>query len=678
MADPATQAVVWGNIIATVIATGAGIAANALTRKPKTQTTRDRTPTTISDPGGWIPLLIGRREVGPVFAYAGNRKYADESVNESGVHFLIIGPGDVLNAIYGPDGTNILKDSDGNAVKLYRNEDDADAAGVDVFVSGSTFVTEKYGAFRLYWGDDNEPIDYDMAAASRMGVASRWPRLMRISWDRLKLGPSPIWPELLYDVTCYGTAQVLTGSSRWMPESSPGAGDDGINPAHALWQLATAPWPHGSGALTPQMIDGGAVEAMGVAFQNEHLPCNILGMDGIGADELISQLMNDFGFVMPQIGIKLVPYSIREVSGTIPQLTASMVVGSKNERNRVQGINATDSIAYTYKDRRRRFNEQTIPLPDDSHARPRSRVSLQKAAINSVTDRMTAFKVSARKTLEEYSQSSSRVMTLMREARNLRPGQVFIDLSGDRLRCTSNEPAVETAATKITAILDQYTYGPPNYSPVYGEDPTPEEPEVEPDISVRALEKPGFGDSSRFIWVFRVRAHTAITGAKVYVKLTDGGDFDLRGNQNKPSTGGTLNIPITESSSIIGEDGPTITPFANADDLLTIPVDLTDQDDKWQDNYQLLVCGTEVMSLKRIEAVSGGWRLIGLRRGVLGTNPEAHAAGDPVYIILRQNVEDIEISGNWHVTEETRVKTRPRTSEDEISLSEVDAVVVHT
>lgn len=189
-------------IIATslVVSIGVSYLAAKLAKKRSRSTIEDSKPTVLADRGAYIPWVVGRRRIGYVFAWAGNRFSRKEKVSggkgsiiggsekvkiwyEEGVHVLCVGIGWKLWAIRGTDGYvwvgPITRDS---------------------HPSGTTVDAGKKGSFTIYWGELDQPVNTSLGDASRLGISSRWPGIMYVQWNERRLGTTPIWEFMDYEV----------------------------------------------------------------------------------------------------------------------------------------------------------------------------------------------------------------------------------------------------------------------------------------------------------------------------------------------------------------------------------------------------------------------------------------------------------------------------------------------
>jgi hypothetical protein len=178
---------------------------------------KDDKPATLSKRGSYVTWFLGRRRVGPVFAWAGDRGTVKEKISgggkgfskkqktrvfvEAGWHLLSVGPVDALQRIY-QNGAVIFE---GPITK-------------DSHPSGTTVSLGKEGSFVIYWGEETQPVNSFLGDAARVGVSSRWPALCYIVWNRKRLGASPVWPMLEYLIERRPTMSdtVLTLSEPWM------------------------------------------------------------------------------------------------------------------------------------------------------------------------------------------------------------------------------------------------------------------------------------------------------------------------------------------------------------------------------------------------------------------------------------------------------------------------------
>lgn len=189
------------NLVMLVVAVGLSLLAGYLLQKSQKNVAKDDKPTTVATRGAYCPFVLGLRRIGPIFTWAGDRRSQKERVSggkgdvfggpaakqevyyERGWHWLCPGPAKSLRRIY-QQGKVIFE---GPITPLSHP-------------SGSRIDLGKEGAFEIYWGEETQPINTDLGASTRVGVSSRWPFQFYIYWDEKRLGPSPAWPLLDYEI----------------------------------------------------------------------------------------------------------------------------------------------------------------------------------------------------------------------------------------------------------------------------------------------------------------------------------------------------------------------------------------------------------------------------------------------------------------------------------------------
>lgn len=170
--------------------------AGQLLAKKRKSPIEDNKPTTLTARGSYTPYVIGVRRIGPVFAFAGDRRVKKEKASggkglgsspkqeiwyESGWHQLGPGPLKALHQII-QQGKIIFK---GPITPLSHP-------------SGTTVDLGKEGSFQIWWGEEDQPVNTFLADPSRIGIASGWPFMASVCWTSKRLGTSPQWSVLDY------------------------------------------------------------------------------------------------------------------------------------------------------------------------------------------------------------------------------------------------------------------------------------------------------------------------------------------------------------------------------------------------------------------------------------------------------------------------------------------------
>ena len=215
-------------IINLVVAVGLTVYANHLSKKADdgNNIAQDK-PNQASNKGSWVPRLIGRRRVGAVIGWVGGRTTKNEEVPgsggkggkggggkqrlfyEQGWHLLCVGPASALHKIY-DNGKAIFT---GPITPLTHP-------------SGRTVSAGIYGNFRIFWGEETQPLNQVIANAT--GVLSRWKNVCYIMWDMKKLGISPSWTPIEYEIEVRPNKSTLGQSFNWYNPGNPAIGQFNI------------------------------------------------------------------------------------------------------------------------------------------------------------------------------------------------------------------------------------------------------------------------------------------------------------------------------------------------------------------------------------------------------------------------------------------------------------------
>ena len=642
--------------------------------KPKGQKVfSDDRSTTIALRGSYLPLLFGRRIVAPIVAWVGDRTTRkDDSGGGSGSmlgggqetvtyhegawHLLSVGPGTKLHSVI----------SNGRILQPLAET----LNSTDFPSGGEVEFDHSRGHFYVYWGEHDQPINERLGESIRVGVRSRWPGVFYIEWDNRKLGTSLVWPNMEYDIERRIESPALTGSSAWLSETSSGREDEGVNPAHMLWELLTAPYPYGMG-MNPDYLDGGAFEDLGELCESEHIPFNVYIDGGQSISEVIANTLEQLDMMLPQIGSVLVPYPIREVSGTIPTITPDASVDVEPEITQQHGDIAPDSFIFNIKDRKNRFRDVPVKIDNDAQARIDQRPKVKKIDLPYICDRRTASRVAKRRMQEESVGGQGYSFTALHEARMLRPGQPFILEGVGQFRVASIQPRWNTLSCQIDALVDHFALDLGDALSENEEFNNAIAPAL-PDLHFFAAELPNaIAGSTPGLGVARIRANNNIVGAYVWVSA-NGGTYTQVGQQDIYAAGGTLNAPILLEDPDVIDIGPTITSY-NGD--IADVLDLSGSDLDWQSGKQSCVIGDEWFFLKRVTAVSGGWQLEGLIRARYDTAKAYHAPNAPV-VIFDRNGQEILRSNLFQSGVTLDVKTQPFTDNESVDLADVTAVTV--
>lgn len=195
-----------------VVSIGLSLLAGLLLKPKNKSPIQDDKPTTLTTRGSYMNWFIGVRQVGPVFAWAGDREKKKEKGSggkgggtpkqdvwyEAGWHQLGVGPLDALHHIV--EGGKVIFSG-----PITRTS----------HPSGSTVTIDDAQSFTIYWGEVDQPVNSFLGASNRVNVTSRWPFCAYIVWNKKRLGSSPQWQILDYIVERRPSGDFLSQSEPW-------------------------------------------------------------------------------------------------------------------------------------------------------------------------------------------------------------------------------------------------------------------------------------------------------------------------------------------------------------------------------------------------------------------------------------------------------------------------------
>jgi len=267
---PGEPAKAWAQVIYLVIAVGLALLAGELAKNDNQ--IRDDKPTVLATRGSFVPVLKGRQRLGYVFGWAGNRtnhtrvaagagkgateKARETAYNEDGWHLICIGPAHTLWEI-----------DEGGKVLLVG------PITADDYPSGSTIsLGDRAGDFRIFWGENNQPVNSFLGNSGRVDVTSRWPGLCYIEWRGKAMGTQKTWPQLTYVFESGPQENHLTHTPQVIKSAKVGVGPSmyQYTPAYDGFGnlISFEPWswvPHkGGGGIANANVPGAS--EIGVIF----------------------------------------------------------------------------------------------------------------------------------------------------------------------------------------------------------------------------------------------------------------------------------------------------------------------------------------------------------------------------------------------------------------------------
>ena len=210
-------------LAAMAITIGIGMLARMLlSGKDKQTSDMDNSVVEPSLRGTIVPLSLGINRITPVIGYVGDTKIIKKQADSGGKGGMFGGGGGEgqETITYYQSALHIL--SIGEGAELTRIIQGGKTIFDTVITpsshpSGSQLTTPGGSVFRIYWGEDGQVIDSKLASLT--GVATRYPFMLYIVWNRKKLGDRKVWPNLEYEVFVKTQQATLFGNDPIIDES---------------------------------------------------------------------------------------------------------------------------------------------------------------------------------------------------------------------------------------------------------------------------------------------------------------------------------------------------------------------------------------------------------------------------------------------------------------------------
>ena len=545
-------------------------------------------PTTLATRGSYVPLLIGKRKLGHVFAWAGNRR--SKKIKSGGKKASSSGLIEWFE-----DGWHLL--GMGPAIGLYeiRFNNEIVWSGEllsDTHPSGTAVTIAGRGTFYVFWGElDQEPFGLLTQAT---GIRSGWPGVFSIFWKDVSLGGSPNWPTIEYVAEALCISQTLDDSARKLDDTS----SSGYNPAHLAFVLLRGGVGYGAGIALDD-IDQTSIEQFGIDMESEHLPMHLLGESGVAVADLMQSLITDAGAFLSQHDNRLLVEAMRAPTENTPAITNDVIAPPDAERETWRGRKTANRVLFTYNNETENYRQFDIQSQDAADLETRNASAVEEIDIGFVTHPDVAKQVSNRREQEILSSTVGVKFQLLRGAALLRTGKVFRHTFG-QMRVMSVKPLHDSPRVEIEAIIDTYSV------PVI--DDTQDSPvleatlDVEVDLAFSFFQLPPEDTTSVAVVVFRIPAHSQIREGNIYGSVDAGTNYKLLGTQGNPSAGGQIESTISASTDDIIVTGPI---FEDANGLLDDSIlDLTGDDDGWLAGTQIALINEEVFYIRSVSVQS--------------------------------------------------------------------------
>lgn len=416
---------------------------------------------------------------------------------------------------------------------------------------------------------------------------------------------------------------------------------DGVNGAHAAYQILTSHWPHGLG-FSPDLIDVDSLEELGVLLESEGLAQKFTGAGGETGEAMLSMLLQDAGVALPRDRGKLRFLPIREPSGPIAILSDDMIVPPVPEIKQSfipVGTNTVDRLLFEFADRTRNYKKNPIPIDADGAAERAHSRRQRKVTLHSVTSFPEAVKVGERRSQEDLAGGVNNRFHANHEAQFLLPGQPLVATGfPDTMRVGRvHIPDTLSGKTVIDAVTDRYGVPASTFLNEEGSGfPTPPPPPDE-DFAAAILEVPGWQNPGEiYVLPPRIRGNDKIIGADLWVSA-DGVTYTEVGSTTKIQAGGTLDADFDADDGWYLPEGPTFQ--ALSDDILDVP-NLVGDDANWLAGRFVAIINAEILFLRNVTALGGdSWRMDDVLRARAGTARAAHAQDDPIFFFESSEID---------------------------------------
>lgn len=677
-------------VVAMVVAVALSYLTARMMMKDQPAPEVDTSTPTLSQRGEMCAWVLGRRRVGPVIGWVGNRVAVETSTGggknepeqkslsyyEKAWHIICTGPAERLYAIYRND-INILPEPISRL---------GWPSGTFIDIGGGS-------GFRIYWGEVDQPVDGTLRGGIPDNPDSCWPHVCFIVWDSYNLGGIVSWPQLSYDVEVrvQQDETFLCQSEAWIEHpdaATPGSIDNaqGVNPAHALWQIASASFPHGCGMENTE-LDGGSFEKYGLdcSTAENFCPVNVVSGRQVRANELIGDIMQDTSTAIAVVQGAMVPTLVREVPTEEVIIVPDSLVATKPvEQAYSQETTRADTAIFKFADVQNSFSAQAITMSDDSQ-QSHGLVRTQQTISMKATTHIDVANIAVdRRQREILSGTQAMSFGAYRELSRLAPGQVIEFSNGGRFLVTATERRADEDYADVDCIPDIYSTQSSNIIDQTPTEPIPEEEEpLAPDY-FNWIEYSSPGGVSVQSETFGLVSINAKAGA--FTKTVYNSTNDAAYTSMGAGGAGRLAIELLDpvgfrdvlgtfpvSDDWYSEDFGIFRVLAgNVSDV----ADLSDPlaDDLYRAGEQILSIGDEVMFVRNIVPLGGGaYRFGQCLRGRQGTSVQYHEAYT-VGIIARGIDIKLYSNGIMGAGIENYVKVVPQTPDESLTLPDVEPI----
>lgn len=436
-----------------------------------------------------------------------------------------------------------------------------------------------------------------------------------------------------------------------------GLGPQGPNPAHVLYQLLFAQYPHGAAQELDDYFvyaDDGPLngrfrilESLSIlAATQETLNANVTIKDGDTFRAAIDNFLLDMGWMISwdsDIGL-FVFTPIRDPNNTalvgtagIPELPAEMFTNSYPTIENSLAPNNANRQSFTYREALRNFKNDSVVTGSDSSILDEGSQRRNDTTLFIARDRDTAEKIAARRTQEATNQPAVVQMTCNHEASRLYPGLPFKVIGlpdiaeNDIYRVMEVTPDPLSGEVAISAIFDNYSLRESSVTSNLALTNDSFGGNFQAgvnDLALALVELPAaLSNTSNAFTVLRIRDNRRIENADIQISR-DGTTYVPLARQSHYCGGGTLLEPWADTEGDV-EGGPLFR--ALGPDTADLALNLSAAD--FQNGRQVVYMGGEWFFVRSLTAgPDNTFRLTGLNRAKFGSSAASHAIGDNLFI----------------------------------------------
>lgn len=560
--------------IIAAISIGVGLAMRRKTSQASMDVQSEQ-PSNQTARGGFIPIVMGRRRVGSVFLWTGDRTEVEEVVGQAPSGGKGGGGGgtqDIKQIAYLERGWIGLCCS--KALIVHGIYKDGRLMENSRFISeympsGSRIDFGKDGAAYIFWGENHDLSNPGLALLNeKTKINSKWEGVVWMFWDRLRLGNVARWGNIEYDITTCAPS----GIAGWTAPSTIGSGNDlGWNPALCILILLMDESPLGC-AIPNCRVDFLSFSAVGTTLHAEGLAANILIQDGQVAENVIGGILEDIGGMLYEVDGKIGIRLIRTVANPV-NIDDSVMLPPYDEIDRFHRITQTDQVVFTYANINRDFAPDIVNIEDDGSFDSGTRRRQRRVALTIATSETVAWKIANRRLQESFAPLSKYAIKFIRDFKSMLPGEVVRHPTLGDLRLI--ETRFDASSPTSEGIFVQDVYG--KAAEYTDPDDGGEGGQIDPplgDVIFRVFELPrtilqrgNYTDSLNVYAMMRVRKRNSVTRSTLY-RGSNLLNLTAITSTTRRQFGGFLHKDIDDKSRYIESD-VIIDIFGSAFDSLT-------------------------------------------------------------------------------------------------------------